>query len=55
MLRQQLIVLNRQIKQPQLTSPDCFCLVLLSHLTSALSGSSFSHAFLAGIVNAGDV
>lgn len=33
MLRQQLIVLNRQIKRPQLTNPDRFRLVLLSHFT----------------------
>ena len=33
LLRQQLIVLNRQIKRPQLTSPDRFYLVLLAHMT----------------------
>lgn len=33
MLRQQLVVLKRQIKQPQLTNPDRFRLVFLSHLT----------------------
>lgn len=33
LLRQQLIVLNRQIKRPQLSNPDRFCLVLLSHFT----------------------
>jgi putative transposase len=33
MLRQQLIVLNRQIQRPQLTNPDRFRLVLLSHFT----------------------
>jgi hypothetical protein len=33
LLRQQLIVLNRQVKRPRLTNPDRFCLVLLSHLT----------------------
>ena len=31
MLRQQLIVLKRQIKRPQLTNPDRFRLVFLSH------------------------
>ncbi len=30
LLRQQLIVLNRQIKRPQLTNPDRFRLVFLS-------------------------
>jgi len=33
LLRQQLIVLNRQIKRPQLTNPDRFRLVLLAHFT----------------------
>jgi len=33
LLRQQLIVLNRQDKRPQLTNPDRFWLVLLSHFT----------------------
>ncbi len=33
MLRQQLIVLKRQIKRPQLTNPDRLRLVLLSHFT----------------------
>jgi hypothetical protein len=33
MLRQQLIVPNRQIKQPQLTKPDRLYFVLLFHLT----------------------
>ena len=33
LLRQQLIVLNRQIKRPQLASPDRFYLVLLAHMT----------------------
>jgi hypothetical protein len=33
LLRQQLIVLNRQIKRPQLTNSDRFRLVLLSHFT----------------------
>jgi hypothetical protein len=33
LLRQQLIVLNRQIKRPQLTNPDRFRIVLLSHFT----------------------
>jgi putative transposase len=33
LLRQQLIVLNRQIKRPQLIAPDRFRLVFLSHFT----------------------
>jgi hypothetical protein len=33
LLRQQLIVLNRQIKRPQLTNFDRFRLVCLSHFT----------------------
>ena len=33
LLRQQLIVLKRQVKRPQLTDPDRFRLVLLSHFT----------------------
>ena len=33
LLRQQLIVLKRQIKRPQLTNPDRFRLVFLSHFT----------------------
>jgi putative transposase len=33
LLRQQLIVLNRQIKRPQLTNSDRFRLVFLSHFT----------------------
>ena len=33
LLRQQLIVLKRQIKRPQLTDPDRFRLVFLSHFT----------------------
>ena len=33
LLRQQLIVLNRQVKRPQLTNPDRFHLVLLAHFT----------------------
>ena len=33
LLRQQLIVLNRQIKRAQLTNPDRFQLVVLSHFT----------------------
>ncbi len=33
-LRQQLIVLNRQIKLPRLTNPDRFRLVFLSHFTA---------------------
>jgi putative transposase len=33
LLRQQLIVLKRQVKRPQLTNPDRFRLVLLSHFT----------------------
>ncbi len=35
LLRQQLIVLNRQVKRPQLTNPDRFRLVLLSHLRNS--------------------
>ncbi len=34
LLRQQLIVLNRQIKGPRLTNPDRFRLVFLSHFTT---------------------
>ena len=34
LLRQQLIVLKRQIKRPQLTNPDRFRLVFLSHFTT---------------------
>jgi len=34
LLRQQLIVLNRQIKRPQLSNPDRFRLVFLSHFTT---------------------
>jgi putative transposase len=34
LLRQQLIVLNRQIKRPQLTNSDRFRLVFLSHFTT---------------------
>ena len=34
LLRQQLIVLNRQIKRPRLTNPDRFRLVFLSHFTA---------------------
>jgi hypothetical protein len=34
LLRQQLIVLNRQIKRPLLTNPDRFRLVFLSHFTT---------------------
>jgi hypothetical protein len=33
LLRQQLIVLNRQVKRPQLSSSDRIRLVLLSHFT----------------------
>jgi putative transposase len=33
LLRQQLIVLNRQVKRPQLTNLDRFRLVFLSHFT----------------------
>ncbi|SRR6266498_608993 len=33
LLRQQLIVLKRQVKRPQLTDPDRFRLVFLSHCT----------------------
>ena len=34
LLRQQLIVLNRQVKRPQLTNPDRLRLVFLSHFTT---------------------
>jgi hypothetical protein len=34
LLRQQLIVLNRQVKRPQLTNFDRFRLVFLSHFTT---------------------
>ncbi len=34
LLRQQLIVLNRQIERPRLTNPDRFRLVFLSHFTA---------------------
>ena len=34
LLRQQLIVLNRQVKRPQLTNLDRLRLVLLSHFTA---------------------
>jgi hypothetical protein len=34
LLRQQLIVLNRQVKRPQLTNPERFRLVFLSHFTT---------------------
>jgi hypothetical protein len=34
LLRQQLIVLKRKIKRPQLTNPDRFRLVFLSHFTA---------------------
>jgi hypothetical protein len=34
LLRQQLIVLNRQVKRPRLTNFDRFCLVFLSHFTT---------------------
>jgi putative transposase len=34
LLRQQLIVLKRQIKRPQLSNPDRFRLVFLSHFTA---------------------
>ena len=34
LLRQQLIVLKRQIKRPQLSKPDRFRLVFLSHFTA---------------------
>ena len=33
LLRQQLIVLKRQVRRPRLTDPDRFSLVLLSHFT----------------------
>jgi hypothetical protein len=35
LLCQQLIVLKRQIKRPQLSNPDRFRLVFLSHLTTS--------------------
>ena len=38
MLRQQLIVLNRQVKRSQLTNPDRFRLVFLSHFTKFWKG-----------------
>lgn len=34
LLRQQLIVLNREVKRPQLTNPERFRLVFLSHFTT---------------------
>jgi hypothetical protein len=34
LLRQQLIVLNRQIKRPRLTNPDRFRLVFISNFTA---------------------
>ena len=33
LLRQQLIILKRQLKRPQLTNPERFRLVFLSHFT----------------------
>jgi putative transposase len=33
LLRQQLIVLNRQVKRPQITNNDRFRLILLTHFT----------------------
>jgi putative transposase len=39
MLRQQLIVLKRQVKRPQLTNSDRFRLVFLSHFTKFWKGS----------------
>jgi hypothetical protein len=37
-LRQQLIVLNRQVKRPQLTNSDRLRLVFLSHFDTAIIG-----------------
>ena len=34
LLRQQLIILKRQVKRPQLSNPDRIRLVLLSHFTN---------------------
>ena len=34
LLRQQLIILKRQVKRPRLTNPERFLLVFLSHLTT---------------------
>jgi len=34
LLRQQLIILKRQVKRPQLTNPERFRLVFLSHFTT---------------------
>ena len=34
LLRQQLIILKRQVKRPQLTTPERFRLVFLSHFTT---------------------
>ena len=57
LLRQQLIVLKRQIKRPQLTNPDRFRLVFLSHFTKfwkqALHIVQPIH-FCAGIVSCSD-
>ena len=43
LLRQQLIVLNRQVKRPQLTNPDRFRLVFLSHFTTLIMNSQFAY------------
>jgi putative transposase len=43
MLRQQLIVLNRQIKRLQLTNGDRFRLVLLTRCTQILATSPAHH------------
>ncbi len=34
LLRQQLIILKRQVERPQLSNPDRICLVHLSHFTN---------------------
>ena len=45
LLRQQLIVLNRQVKRPQLTNPDHFRLVFLSHFTTLIMNSQFAYRY----------
>ena len=47
LLRQQLIVLNRQVKRPQLTNPDRFRLVFLSQ-DGRRSSLVYSHAVCLG-------
>jgi len=49
LLRQQLIVLNRQVKRPQLTHADRFHLVLLAHFTKFWKQSHSSERWLAKI------